>query len=173
MGLTAFTFLGFSAMTSLKQPAPPARPSSSTSVPTTKWTPPRLDSTSAWPSRPASRRDPSRWPRRAAREPAASSSSRLRSLRRLRLSSPRSLRPSRRRLPPPRRLRLPPSPRLRPPPNLRPRLLPKRRLLLLRKPRLHPRRKLLQRRSKRSEFTPSVPDLSSTKMLTNFKGFHV
>merc|ERR1739848_406166 len=116
---------------------PPARPSSSTSVPTTRLMLPRLLSRSAWHSSVELPRELSRWPELLERELDPTRSSRWRSQRRsrrqrsLRLRSQRSQR------------RLPRSPLLR---SLQRRLLGS--LLPRRPPRSQLPRKLHPRRSK-------------------------
>merc|ERR1739848_870380 len=126
---------------------PPARPSSSTSVPTTRLMLPRLLSRSAWHSSVELPRELSRWPELLERELDPTRSSRWRSQRRLRRQRslrPRSQRRSRR-LP---RSRLPRRllrSQRRLPRSLLPRRLPRRppRSQLLR--RLHPRRSKLRK----------------------------
>merc|ERR1739848_623330 len=114
---------------------PPARPSSSTSVPTTRLMLPRLLSRSAWHSSVELPRELSRWPELLERELDPTRSSRWRSQRRLRRQ--RSLRPRSQR----RSRRLPRSQL----PRRLPRSLPRRppRSQLLR--RLHPRRSKLRK----------------------------
>merc|ERR1712106_58444 len=125
--------------------APPARPSLSTLLPTTRLMLPRLPFRSAWPSSVELPREPSRWPEHLVRELDHTRLSRLRSPRSLRPRSPRRSRRQRSQLP--RRLRS----QRRPPRNLLPRS-PPRRLPRSQLPRrLHPKRlprRLHPRRSK-------------------------